>query len=181
MPEITLRELEEGLNDVSWASISHFTLRAREGYPRHVKETVATVVARIKTAPPEQKLPVWYLVDSILKRLGGEFVVHLEPHLCALAQLHMPCESPSLGAKFSEMIATWEPALAVETFQSLREIFEQKLSLTAKQFPDASLSEPEPLLPSSALNSFTDHPVVPAGVAPSLWRGPSAVVDSFDS
>ncbi|KAM4620686.1 pre-mRNA cleavage complex 2 protein Pcf11 isoform 2-T2 [Polymixia lowei] len=74
--EDACREYQSSLEDLTYNSKPHInmlTILAEENL-LFAKDIVAIIEAQISKAPPSEKLPVLYLVDSIVKNVGGEYV-----------------------------------------------------------------------------------------------------------
>ncbi|XP_034033481.1 pre-mRNA cleavage complex 2 protein Pcf11 isoform X2 [Thalassophryne amazonica] len=70
------REYQSSLEDLTFNSKPHInmlTILAEENL-HFAKDIVAIIEAQISKAPPAEKLPVLYLVDSIVKNVGGEYL-----------------------------------------------------------------------------------------------------------
>ncbi|XP_017575362.2 pre-mRNA cleavage complex 2 protein Pcf11 [Pygocentrus nattereri] len=70
------REYQSSLEDLTFNSKPHInmlTILAEENL-QFTKDIVAIIEAQIAKAPPAEKLPVLYLVDSIVKNVGGEYL-----------------------------------------------------------------------------------------------------------
>ncbi|XP_040908285.1 pre-mRNA cleavage complex 2 protein Pcf11 isoform X2 [Toxotes jaculatrix] len=74
--EDACREYQSSLEDLTFNSKPHInmlTILAEENL-NFAKDIVAIIEAQISKAPPTEKLPVLYLVDSIVKNVGGEYL-----------------------------------------------------------------------------------------------------------
>ncbi|XP_037125271.1 pre-mRNA cleavage complex 2 protein Pcf11 isoform X1 [Syngnathus acus] len=74
--EVACREYQSSLEDLTFNSKPHInmlTILAEENV-NFAKDIVAIIEAQISKAPAAEKLPVLYLVDSIVKNVGGEYV-----------------------------------------------------------------------------------------------------------
>ncbi|XP_072517782.1 pre-mRNA cleavage complex 2 protein Pcf11 isoform X2 [Salminus brasiliensis] len=74
--EDACREYQSSLEDLTFNSKPHInmlTILAEENL-QFTKDIVAIIEAQITKAPPAEKLPVLYLVDSIVKNVGGEYL-----------------------------------------------------------------------------------------------------------
>ncbi|XP_029957302.1 pre-mRNA cleavage complex 2 protein Pcf11 [Salarias fasciatus] len=74
--EDACREYQSSLEDLTFNSKPHInmlTILAEENVT-FAKDIVAIIEAQISKAQPAEKLPVLYLVDSIVKNVGGEFL-----------------------------------------------------------------------------------------------------------
>ncbi|KAI4877910.1 hypothetical protein NFI96_017407 [Prochilodus magdalenae] len=74
--EDACREYQSSLEDLTFNSKPHInmlTILAEENL-QFTKDIVAIIEAQISKAPPAEKLPVLYLVDSIVKNVGGEYL-----------------------------------------------------------------------------------------------------------
>ncbi|KPP69872.1 pre-mRNA cleavage complex 2 protein Pcf11-like, partial [Scleropages formosus] len=70
------REYQSSLEDLTFNSKPHInmlTILAEENL-HFAKDIVAIIEAQIAKVPPAEKLPVLYLVDSIVKNVGGEYL-----------------------------------------------------------------------------------------------------------
>ncbi|XP_013886046.1 pre-mRNA cleavage complex 2 protein Pcf11 isoform X2 [Austrofundulus limnaeus] len=74
--EDACREYQSSLEDLTFNSKPHInmlTILAEEN-TQFAKDIVAIIEAQISKAPANEKLPVLYLVDSIVKNVGGEYL-----------------------------------------------------------------------------------------------------------
>ncbi|XP_070699253.1 pre-mRNA cleavage complex 2 protein Pcf11 [Pempheris klunzingeri] len=74
--EDACREYQSSLEDLTFNSKPHInmlTILAEENL-NFAKDIVAIIEAQISKAPSSEKLPVLYLVDSIVKNVGGEYL-----------------------------------------------------------------------------------------------------------
>uniref|UniRef100_A0A8C8FPR8 Pre-mRNA cleavage complex 2 protein Pcf11 n=1 Tax=Oncorhynchus tshawytscha TaxID=74940 RepID=A0A8C8FPR8_ONCTS len=74
--EDACREYQSSLEDLTFNSKPHInmlTILAEENL-HFAKDIVAIIEAQITKAPAAEKLPVLYLVDSIVKNVGGEYL-----------------------------------------------------------------------------------------------------------
>uniref|UniRef100_A0A8C1X8D2 Pre-mRNA cleavage complex 2 protein Pcf11 n=1 Tax=Cyprinus carpio TaxID=7962 RepID=A0A8C1X8D2_CYPCA len=74
--EDACREYQSSLEDLTFNSKPHInmlTILAEENI-QFTKDIVAIIEAQIAKAPAGEKLPVLYLVDSIVKNVGGEYL-----------------------------------------------------------------------------------------------------------
>ncbi|KAM9728234.1 LOW QUALITY PROTEIN: pre-mRNA cleavage complex 2 protein Pcf11-like [Menidia menidia] len=74
--EDACREYQSSLEDLTFNSKPHInmlTILAEENL-QFAKDIVAIIEAQILKAPAGEKLPVLYLVDSIVKNVGGEYL-----------------------------------------------------------------------------------------------------------
>ncbi|XP_054611775.1 pre-mRNA cleavage complex 2 protein Pcf11 [Dunckerocampus dactyliophorus] len=74
--EDACREYQSSLEDLTFNSKPHInmlTILAEENV-NFAKDIVAIIEAQISKAPATEKLPVLYLVDSIVKNVGGEYL-----------------------------------------------------------------------------------------------------------
>ncbi|TRZ03289.1 hypothetical protein DNTS_006717 [Danionella cerebrum] len=74
--EDACREYQSSLEDLTFNSKPHInmlTILAEENI-QFTKDIVAIIEAQISKAPAVEKLPVLYLVDSIVKNVGGEYL-----------------------------------------------------------------------------------------------------------
>ncbi|KAM9408152.1 pre-mRNA cleavage complex 2 protein Pcf11-like [Pholidichthys leucotaenia] len=78
-------EYQSSLEDLTFNSKPHINMLTVlvEENRRFVKDIVTIIEAQISKAPPEQKLPVLYLVDSIVKNVGGEYLEVFAKNLIA--------------------------------------------------------------------------------------------------
>ncbi|KAF6740011.1 Pre-mRNA cleavage complex 2 protein Pcf11 [Oryzias melastigma] len=77
------REYQSSLEDLTFNSKPHInmlTILAEENL-QFAKDIVAIIEAQITKAPPSEKLPVLYLVDSIVKNVGGEYLAEFAKNL----------------------------------------------------------------------------------------------------
>ncbi|KAG7483910.1 hypothetical protein MATL_G00043310 [Megalops atlanticus] len=83
--EDACREYLSSLEDLTFNSKPHInmlTILAEENL-HFAKDIVAIIEAQIAKAPPAEKLPVLYLVDSIVKNVGGEYLAVFAKNLVA--------------------------------------------------------------------------------------------------
>ncbi|KAM4726808.1 pre-mRNA cleavage complex 2 protein Pcf11 [Anableps anableps] len=83
--EDACREYQSSLEDLTFNSKPHInmlTILAEEN-TQFAKDIVAIIEAQISKAPAAEKLPVLYLVDSIVKNVGGEYLEVFAKNLIA--------------------------------------------------------------------------------------------------
>uniref|UniRef100_A0A087X560 Pre-mRNA cleavage complex 2 protein Pcf11 n=2 Tax=Poecilia formosa TaxID=48698 RepID=A0A087X560_POEFO len=83
--EDACREYQSSLEDLTFNSKPHInmlTILAEENI-QFAKDIVAIIEAQISKAPAAEKLPVLYLVDSIVKNVGGEYLAVFAKNLIA--------------------------------------------------------------------------------------------------
>ncbi|MBN3313896.1 PCF11 protein, partial [Atractosteus spatula] len=81
--EDACREYQSSLEDLTFNSKPHInmlTILAEENL-HFAKDIVAIIEAQIAKAPPSEKLPVLYLVDSIVKNVGREYLATFTKNL----------------------------------------------------------------------------------------------------
>ncbi|XP_014312986.1 pre-mRNA cleavage complex 2 protein Pcf11-like [Myotis lucifugus] len=83
--EDACREYQSSLQDLTFNSKRHInmlTMVAEQNLP-FAKEIVSLIEARIAKAPSSEKLPVLYLMDSIVKNVGREYLAAFATNLVA--------------------------------------------------------------------------------------------------
>ncbi|XP_059560822.1 pre-mRNA cleavage complex 2 protein Pcf11-like [Myotis daubentonii] len=83
--EDVCREYQSSLEDLTFNSkpyINMLTILAEENLP-FAKEIVSFIEAQAAKAPSSEKLPVMYLMDSIVKNVGGEYLTAFTKNLVA--------------------------------------------------------------------------------------------------
>eukprot|EP01006_Ploeotia_vitrea_P048513 TRINITY_DN67242_c3_g6_i3.p1 TRINITY_DN67242_c3_g6~~TRINITY_DN67242_c3_g6_i3.p1 ORF type:complete len:312 (-),score=43.87 TRINITY_DN67242_c3_g6_i3:56-991(-) len=107
---------------------------------------VEAIVNRIKTAPYEKKIHAWYLTDSIVKKVGGNFSAEFERHLPSLVLTCMPAHDAVMRERYNKMINTWKAIFTFNTVETILNNFKQ--------------SHPE--VPQPQASSVLHHPPVTA-------------------
>uniref|UniRef100_K7F5E1 Pre-mRNA cleavage complex 2 protein Pcf11 n=1 Tax=Pelodiscus sinensis TaxID=13735 RepID=K7F5E1_PELSI len=83
--EDACRDYQSSLEDLTFNSKPHInmlTILAEENVP-FAKDIVSLIEAQIAKAPPTEKLPVMYLMDSIVKNVGREYLTAFTKNLVA--------------------------------------------------------------------------------------------------
>ena len=108
-------ELEE-LTFNSKPIINSLTMIAEELLP-HAGVIVEVVDSKIRSAPADQKLPVIYLMDSIVKNIGGAYKEQFARHVPELIGLTYAVATPKVMMSLKNLAKTWDgvfPADVVE-------------------------------------------------------------------
>uniref|UniRef100_A0A8C6X8V1 Pre-mRNA cleavage complex 2 protein Pcf11 n=1 Tax=Naja naja TaxID=35670 RepID=A0A8C6X8V1_NAJNA len=82
-PEDACRDYQSSLDDLTFNSKPHInmlTILAEENVP-FAKDIVSLIEAQIAKAPSNEKLPVMYLMDSIVKNVGREYLAAFTKNL----------------------------------------------------------------------------------------------------
>ncbi|XP_022086204.1 uncharacterized protein LOC110976864 isoform X1 [Acanthaster planci] len=83
MAETVKREYETALSDLTFNSkplISMLTMLAEENV-KHAPQIVEVIESRLQKAKPSEKLPVLYLMDSIIKNVKGAYLEAFTPNV----------------------------------------------------------------------------------------------------
>lgn len=99
-------ELEE-LTFNSKPIINSLTMIAEELLP-HAGVIVEVVDSKIRSAPADQKLPVIYLMDSIVKNIGGAYKEQFARHVPELIGLTYAVATPKVMTSLKNLAKTWD-------------------------------------------------------------------------
>ncbi|XP_063997788.1 LOW QUALITY PROTEIN: ubiquitin carboxyl-terminal hydrolase 36-like [Pogoniulus pusillus] len=122
----------QGLTRSSKSSIARLTLLAQQNVAL-ASSIVSLVEARVAKAPPAQKLPALYLMDSILKNVGGEYLKAFAPKLVEtfVSAFQKPEESSAAPSATSGASAA--AAAAMPQAPSQEQLLRQQLLVKEKQ------------------------------------------------
>ncbi|KAI3654264.1 hypothetical protein MP228_000983 [Amoeboaphelidium protococcarum] len=126
------------LQDLSYNSkpiITSLTLIAEEN-EWAAEQIVQVIEQRLQSVPLNQKLPVMYLMDSIIKNVKGKYLVYFAANLYRIytAIYEQACasqkEGDDLRARLEKLIKTWSGYFADDLLYGLRQfIADKKLQL----------------------------------------------------
>ncbi|KAG0364600.1 hypothetical protein BGZ54_007341 [Gamsiella multidivaricata] len=86
--------------------ITSLTIAAQENIGV-AKVIVQTIEDRLRTAPPNQKLPTLYLIDSIIKNVGGPYLHLFGRSIVTLFLDAYAVVDPTVRASFQKVLGTW--------------------------------------------------------------------------
>ncbi|XP_054706727.1 uncharacterized protein LOC129216537 [Uloborus diversus] len=86
MAEAVVEEYRSSLSELSFNSKPHINMLTMlaEDNVQHADQIVETIVAHINAVPPQMKLPGMYLVDSVIKNIGGHYIPLFGSHMTTL-------------------------------------------------------------------------------------------------
>ncbi|GFX01212.1 pre-mRNA cleavage complex 2 protein Pcf11 [Trichonephila clavipes] len=86
MAEAVAEEYRASLCDLNFNSKPHINMLTMlaEDNDQYAQLIVDTIVTHIKTVQAELKLPSLYLVDSIMKNIGGQYIILFSKHMVSL-------------------------------------------------------------------------------------------------
>eukprot|EP00727_Mastigamoeba_balamuthi_P014006 m51a1_g9228 hypothetical protein (193) ;mRNA; r:73214-74222 len=105
---------ERELADLTFNSkpiITSLTIIAQAAAARRSAQTVVRIVEnRVHQAPPDQKLPAMYLMDSILKNLGGEYCALFGRVAARLFTVAWAAADSATRGSLLRLLGTWRSA-----------------------------------------------------------------------
>ncbi|KAM9332766.1 LOW QUALITY PROTEIN: pre-mRNA cleavage complex 2 protein Pcf11-like [Pholidichthys leucotaenia] len=119
--EDACREYQSSLEDLTFNSKPHInmlTVLAEENLS-FTKDIVAIIEAQISKVPPEQKLPVLYLVDSIVKNVGGEYLEVFAKNLIASFICVFEKVDENTRKSLFKLRSTWDDVFSLKKLLAL--------------------------------------------------------------
>ncbi|KAM9365908.1 pre-mRNA cleavage complex 2 protein Pcf11-like [Pholidichthys leucotaenia] len=119
--EDACREYQSSLEDLTFNSKPHInmlTILVEENLG-FAKEIVAIIEAQIRKVPPEQKLPVLYLMDSIVKNVGGEFLEAFAENLVASFMGVFEKVDKNTRKRLFKLRSTWDDVFPLKKLYAL--------------------------------------------------------------
>ncbi|KAL0485426.1 pre-mRNA cleavage complex 2 protein [Acrasis kona] len=107
------------LNSSSKPHINNLTTIAKEN-KRFYKDIVAEIENRIGTAHPSQRLPVIYLMDSIIKNVGEPYITEFSNHLVDTFCLAYENEREEVRGSYMRVLMTWPQLIHAEIIQHIQ-------------------------------------------------------------
>ncbi|KAF9970839.1 hypothetical protein BGZ73_006383 [Actinomortierella ambigua] len=108
-PNVVRHNYRAELNTLTFNSkpiITSLTIAAGENIA-NAQVIVQTVEERLRTAPPNQKLPTLYLIDSIIKIVGGPYVELFGQNIVGLFLDAYTVIDQNAKASFEKVLGTW--------------------------------------------------------------------------
>ncbi|KAK2882275.1 pre-mRNA cleavage complex 2 protein Pcf11 [Channa argus] len=119
--EDACREYQSSLEDLTFNSKPHInmlTILAEENI-NFAKDIVAIIEAQILKAPSAEKLPVLYLVDSIVKNVGGEYLAVFAKNLITSFICVFEKVDENTRKSLFKLRSTWEDVFPLKKLYSL--------------------------------------------------------------
>ncbi|XP_037322836.2 pre-mRNA cleavage complex 2 protein Pcf11 isoform X1 [Pungitius pungitius] len=119
--EDACREYQSSLEDLTFNSKPHInmlTILAEENL-NFAKDIVAIIEAQISKAPSAEKLPVLYLVDSIVKNVGGEYLAVFAKNLITSFICVFEKVDESTRKSLFKLRSTWEDVFPLKKLYAL--------------------------------------------------------------
>eukprot|EP00759_Apiculatamorpha_spiralis_P007900 PhF_6_TR14961/c0_g1_i1/m.23483 len=104
---------------------------------QHPELVAAAVMRHIRSASTDRKLPLWYLLDSLVKKHESTFVPRFEPELEDLALEGMPWEVESAMGKLRGLVDSWQKVFPQSVLRRLDKAREERI----KMFENKALYE----------------------------------------
>ncbi|EFC49115.1 predicted protein, partial [Naegleria gruberi] len=99
--------LQKDLKTNSLMDIKKLTSIAREEI-KYCKSIAKVISTRIKTASAEEKLPSLYLLDSIIKNIGGEYIDEFSAGISDLFFYSFKVQIDlNIQIKYLKLLKTW--------------------------------------------------------------------------
>ena len=73
-----------------------------------VAAIVSTIEETLRSRPPDKKLPVMYLLDSISKNVKGKFIEHFAHNLPATIGGVFAASGPKVRNSLQALVKTWD-------------------------------------------------------------------------
>uniref|UniRef100_A0A8C9R3S9 Pre-mRNA cleavage complex 2 protein Pcf11 n=1 Tax=Scleropages formosus TaxID=113540 RepID=A0A8C9R3S9_SCLFO len=115
------REYQSSLEDLTFNSKPHInmlTILAEENL-HFAKDIVAIIEAQIAKVPPAEKLPVLYLVDSIVKNVGGEYLTVFAKNLVTTFLLVFSKVDDNTRKSLFKLRSTWDEIFPLKKLYAL--------------------------------------------------------------
>ncbi|KAL4658619.1 pre-mRNA cleavage complex 2 protein Pcf11 [Arapaima gigas] len=119
--EDACREYQSSLEDLTFNSKPHInmlTILAEENL-HFAKDIVAIIEAQIAKVPPPEKLPVLYLVDSIVKNVGGEYLDAFAKNLVTTFLLVFGKVDDNTRKSLFKLRSTWDDIFPLKKLYAL--------------------------------------------------------------
>ncbi|XP_078143008.1 pre-mRNA cleavage complex 2 protein Pcf11 isoform X2 [Centroberyx gerrardi] len=119
--EDACREYQSSLEDLTFNSKPHInmlTILAEENL-HFAKDIVAIIEAQISKAPPSEKLPVLYLVDSIVKNVGGEYLAVFAKNLVTSFICVFEKVDENIRKSLFKLRSTWDDVFPLKKLYAL--------------------------------------------------------------
>ena len=108
-------ELEE-LTFNSKPIINSLTMIAEELLP-HASVLVKVIEDKIRSAPPDRKLPTVYLMDSIVKNIGGAYKKQFAASVAELLGATYDVATPKVMTSLKNLAKTWDDIFPADVMQ----------------------------------------------------------------
>ncbi|XP_029923941.1 pre-mRNA cleavage complex 2 protein Pcf11 [Myripristis murdjan] len=119
--EDACREYQSSLEDLTFNSKPHInmlTILAEENL-HFARDIVAIIEAQISKAPPSEKLPVLYLVDSIVKNVGGEYLAVFAKNLVTSFICVFEKVDENIRKSLFKLRSTWDDVFPLKKLYAL--------------------------------------------------------------
>ncbi|XP_053703647.1 pre-mRNA cleavage complex 2 protein Pcf11 [Synchiropus splendidus] len=187
MEEGLAREYQSSLEDLTFNSKPHInmlTILAEEN--RSCARDIAAIIeAQISKAPPTEKLPLLYLVDSIVKNVGGEYLAVFAKNLITSFICVFEKVDENTRKSLFKLRSTWDEVFPLKRLYALDvRVNSLDPAWPIKPLPptvNASIHVNPKFLKQSeeqASPSASSVPPQTAPVAPALTQTPAAVPQS---
>ena len=119
-----LRDYENALKDLVFNSkpiISSLTMIAEDylGVNNGPKKIAELILERILTVDDTQKLPVLYLIDSICKNIGKDYIESFEPDIVSIFKHVFEHSDETTRAALFKLRSTWKPVFSRSTLHAI--------------------------------------------------------------
>ena len=109
------------------------------------KSIVDEIVARINEVPADKKLPLWYLLDSILKNIGDVYTELLQPIIPREFERTFRTVDSATRARLKRLVGTWTavfPDHVVKSLEKSCDAIVQSLGSAVKSSTVATVAPP---------------------------------------
>ena len=162
MADEAVQNYMESLEDLTFNSkpiINSLTMIAEES----VEEAAAIVTAierTIAARPPDKKLPVMYLLDSICKNVGGAFIEQFEHNLPDVVGTTFAASGPKVRNSLQALVRTWSGVFPADVVAAVKNTLqlEAGAAAAAPAGPVALASKPAAASAANARKRGREEP-----------------------